>query len=137
MLDELGLEAAIRRFARELAQGKALDVDLLVRPPQAMARNEQIVIYRVVQEALTNVARHADAGHASVVVTHGAGEVQLVIEDDGRGFDPTGRPAGETIGLAGMRERLELLGGSLDIDSTEGRGTIVTGRFPTRRVAAG
>ena len=137
ILDELGLEAAIRRFSRELEQGHALDIDLLVRPPQVMARNEQIVVYRVVQEALTNVARHADAGHASVVITHGAGEVQLVIEDDGRGFDPNGLQAGKTIGLAGMRERLELLGGSLDIDSTEGRGTIVTGRFPTREAVVG
>jgi PAS domain S-box-containing protein len=137
LLDELGLEAAIRRFARELTQGRPFEIDLLVRTPEPLARNEQIVVYRVVQEALTNVARHAEAGSASVVITRRGAEVQLVIEDDGRGFDPAAVPLGVSFGLAGMRERLELLGGNLDIHSSAGAGTILTGRFPARDGDAG
>ena len=83
----------------------------------------EIAFYRVVQEALTNVARHAEA--AKVAVTrHGDGGTTSVIADDGRGFDKTS--VSLRLGLLGMQERLLLVGGTLDIESAPGQGTVVT-----------
>ena len=130
LLDELGLEAALGRFTRELAAQSGVKIDLLVRLPARSPRNVEVVIYRVVQEALTNVVRHARARNASVVVTADGERVRLVVEDDGAGFDPANLSAADHVGLAGMRERLELLGGSLRIESSKGRGTVVSARVP-------
>jgi signal transduction histidine kinase len=130
LLDELGLEAAIKRFCRELAETKGFKVDVLVRIPEDLHQDIEIVIYRVVQEALTNVIRHAEASHASVVVTKHAANIQIIIEDNGHGFDPASPAINTHLGLAGMRERLELFGGSLTIESTLRKGTTVSGRLP-------
>ena len=84
-------------------------------------------LYRLVQEALTNVAKHARASRVDVTVEQGAGEVRVRVTDDGRGFDyaePT-----EGFGLAGMRERAALMGGRLEVESS-GTGTSVTAVFP-------
>jgi len=133
VLDELGLEAALRRFARDTHERYQIDVRVLVTLPERLGHQEETVLYRVAQEALTNVVRHARAQAASVVVTASRGGVQLVIEDDGIGFDPTRLAAAEQVGLMGMRERLELLGGSLRIESAPGEGCSVYARLPSRR----
>jgi PAS domain S-box-containing protein len=130
LLDELGLEAAARRFARELAESSGLEVDLLVHLPERLTRQQEIVIYRVLQEALNNVVRHARAAHASVVLTATRARVQLTVEDDGVGFDVRSPSREGCVGLLGMRERLELLGGSLRLESAPGRGTTVSARLP-------
>jgi len=83
----------------------------------------QTVIFRVAQESMTNIARHGEASHASVVVSVHAGRVRLVVEDDGRGFDPSAPTS--RFGLAGIRERVEMLGGTLRIESAPGTGTAV------------
>jgi signal transduction histidine kinase len=83
-------------------------------------------VYRVVQEALTNVAKHADADHVRVEVERVNGSVEVVVEDDGCGFDPGAASGG--LGLVGMRERVELTGGRLDIAG--GGGTRVMARLP-------
>jgi signal transduction histidine kinase len=99
-------------------------------------------VYRIVQEALTNVARHAAARHASVVIEKPDGEVRLIVEDDGRGFDPAAAAAaarsGPTrrLGLAGMRERVALAGGTLTVESAPGAGTTVYVRLPVGPGAA-
>jgi signal transduction histidine kinase len=83
----------------------------------------QIALYRAVQEALTNVVRHSGADSVSIVATAQDGRIRLVVDDDGRGFDasaPTDR-----LGLAGIRERVELLGGTLRVESSPGGGTAV------------
>jgi signal transduction histidine kinase len=101
-----------------------MEVDLAVDAlPTDLPEETQIALYRVVQEALTNVARHARATRASVLATAHAGRLRLVIEDDGRGFDPA-TPTGR-LGLVGIRERVELLGGQLRIESAPGAGTAV------------
>ncbi len=133
VLDELGLEAALRRFARDTTERYGLEVRVLVTLPKRLDRQEETVLYRVAQEALTNVVRHARASAASVVVTASRGGVQLVVEDDGIGFDPSSLSAAEQIGLMGMRERLELLGGSLRLESAPGEGSSVYARLPSRR----
>ena len=122
-VEEHGLEDAIEDQAARLRRaGVTVDVD--VRGLGADLPEEiQTVLFRVVQESLTNVARHSGAEHASVVVSAREGRLRLMVEDDGCGFDtaaPTGR-----LGLAGIRERVELLGGHLRIESSLDGGTAV------------
>lgn len=88
-------------------------------------------MYRVVQEALTNIAKHAGARRASVVLHLYRGQVILVVEDDGRGFDAEHVESGR-IGLLGMRERIAQLQGTLDIESAPGAGTTLIARVPLR-----
>jgi signal transduction histidine kinase len=100
-------------------------------PPEA-----ETALYRVVQEALTNVARHARATHVGVLVGRRDGQVVAVVEDDGEGFDPeatTPPPGGRRpLGIIGMRERVALLGGTLEVESVPGAGTTVFARIPLR-----
>lgn len=131
VLDELGLEAAVRRCARDTHERHGVTVHVTAQLPR-LDNQLETVLYRVVQEALTNVVRHARAGSVSVVATADEQQVKLVIEDDGIGFDEAALPAAERIGLMGMRERMELLGGSLRIESGRGRGTTVYARVPRR-----
>ena len=130
LLDELGLAAAIKRFARELLpEGSGTKVDVLVRVPDTLERDTATVIYRVIQEALTNVVRHAKAKNASVVVTTLEDSVQLIVEDDGIGFDPPTISTSEHIGLSSMRERIELLGGTFAVESLPNQGTTISARL--------
>jgi signal transduction histidine kinase len=91
----------------------------------------ETALYRIVQEALTNVVKHAQAGAVSVVVTRQASSAVAVIEDDGRGFDPAA-PADGGLGLEGMRERIGLLDGRLRIESRPGGGTTIVAEVPLR-----
>lgn len=132
VLDELGLEAAVKRYARDLHERYGLEVSVLITLPGRLPRQEETVLYRVAQEALTNVVRHAGAASVSIVATVTGGAVQMVVEDDGGGFDPEVLAPAEQVGLMGMRERLELLGGSLRIQSSRGEGCSVHARLPLR-----
>jgi signal transduction histidine kinase len=91
-------------------------------------------VYRVVQESLTNIAKHAAANSVTVLLERAGGRLVVVVEDDGKGFDTEdafGRNgSGQRLGLLGMKERAELVGGVLDIESTPGDGTIVLMRIP-------
>jgi signal transduction histidine kinase len=91
-------------------------------------------VYRVVQEALTNVVKHADATKVDVRVTRHDGLVEIVVSDDGRGFSSEEPPDG--FGLIGMRERIRLVGGRHEIESGPGRGTIVRAWLPATTVEA-
>jgi len=127
-LDQLGLVAALEGLARRAREVEGLEVHLdLVVDEAALDPELKTVVYRLVQEALTNVAKHARANRVDIDVEHGDGEVRLLVADDGRGFDAA-EPAGG-FGLVGMRERVALLGGVLDL-ATSDRGTLVTARFP-------
>ena len=133
LLDELGLEAAVRHFARALSERSITEIDVLARLSERLPRKEEVTIYRVVQEALTNVAKHARATYASVVLTAGGDRLHLVVEDNGQGFEVEKLAVKEGVGLLGMRERVELLGGSLRLESTPGRGTIISVRLPLQK----
>jgi signal transduction histidine kinase len=124
-LEDLGLALAVSTLAESLAAraGLKLDVDVQHHLDHLAPEVEQCV-YRVAQEALTNVARHADARSLHVGLTRGSEYLTLRIADDGHGFDPL--IVHEThFGLKGLRERAELIGGRLDVDSRPGQGTTV------------
>ena len=128
-LDDYGLEPALRRLGQSMRESGELDVQVEARlGPNRLPPELETAVYRIVQEALTNVVRHAAANHVSVVLTRKNGAVSVMIEDDGRGFDPS-HPSGG-IGLLGMHERAALLDGRLLVDSSPGAGTTLILELP-------
>ena len=130
LLDDLGLEAALRACVEELEARAALHVDLCYELEQE-GTNEALRegVYRIVQEALTNVSRHAGAREVQVRVWQEGGDWRLLVRDSGVGFDPA-QVDSSRMGQIGMRERAELLGGRLDVQSVPGEGTVVSACLP-------
>jgi len=125
VLDDLGLPAALERYIADCQRRYSLRIDLAVHglAEQRLPPEVETALYRIVQEGLTNVARHAQATTASVLVERRNGAVKAILEDDGRGFDPeSAGKAKQSLGLYGIRERAELLGGTLTIESEPGHG---------------
>jgi signal transduction histidine kinase len=123
-LRERGLAAAIARQADRVHETSGIRVDLALDAlPGNLTDEVQIAIFRVIQEALTNVARHSGAGRASILATRRGPHLRVVVEDDGAGFNPS-MPTGR-LGIGGMRERMELIGGEFRVESTPGSGAAV------------
>jgi signal transduction histidine kinase len=132
-IDELGLTNALENYLSNWAKKLGINADFHCSDSELDGRSNEIrtTVYRVVQEGLTNIARHAvDATRVSVVIGMSQQTLYLVIEDNGRGFDPAATPLG--LGLAGMRERLLLVGGRLTVESSDSTGTTVFARIPIR-----
>jgi PAS domain S-box-containing protein len=133
-LDHLGLSAAVSAYAEEVAQRSGLDVDFHGDGVDDMALDAavQTGVYRIAQEALTNVVKHARARRVSVLIERHADALQFIVEDDGRGFEPDKlyRSDGAKLGLTGMRERAAIIGGSVTIESAPRQGTTVYVRIP-------
>ena len=131
-LVDLGFEEALRRYVDTFSRTTGIGVDVHINgleDPMSVPPPADIVLYRIAQEALTNVMKHAEASTVSVVVTRNADRVQLIVEDDGRGFDDeTGRVDG--FGRQSMKERAALCGGSVTIESRRGGGTTVYAAIP-------
>ena len=138
MLDDLGLNAAIEWLVGEFRQHHAIQVDLAMKPTRAEAPPDvAITLYRILQEALTNIARHAVAHKASVGFAQTATGWRLVVEDDGVGFPHIGAPARRgSFGLIGMRERVLMLGGTLTTRNLAGGGARLEVRTPRQAAAA-
>ena len=131
VLDDLGLGAALQRHAADVARCYGMDVRLEAKELGRLPRDFETALYRTVQEALSNIARHAAARHVWIWVLREEGTVELMVTDDGRGFEVD--QAGESrdhLGLQSIRERAELLGGRADILSRLGKGTTVTVTLP-------
>jgi two-component system, NarL family, sensor histidine kinase DevS len=132
-LDDFGLVPAVERLAANLSEQSDLVVDFEARlgdrrlPPEA-----ETALYRIVQEALTNVVKHADAHRVSITLVRKEASAVVVIEDDGQGFEPGAVRAG-ALGFTGMRERVELVDGRLTVESSPGAGTTLVAEV---RVAA-
>jgi signal transduction histidine kinase len=135
-LDELGLRTAIETLLDLHREQSTMRIDAALTLSGASAGAERLdrdletTVYRIVQEALTNVAKYAHARNVRVAISEAAGELLLEIRDDGVGFDS--RAISEGFGLAGMRERAGLAGGTLSVDSGE-QGTLVRACLPVRR----
>jgi signal transduction histidine kinase len=121
-LDDFGLVPALRRLGQSISETGELDVQVeALLGDRRLVPEAETAIYRFVQEALTNVIRHASARHVSVLLNRKNDAVSVVIDDDGVGFDAATAHSG--VGLLGMRERVELLDGRLTVESTPGTGT--------------
>lgn len=135
VLDDLGLVEALRWYAAALGERAGLAVEVSARDLDGrLPPHLELVIFRVIQEALTNVARHARASRARVVVEATGGSVRATVADDGRGFDPdvvrSRRDGTQALGLLGMEERVRLAGGTFRLDASPGRGTTVAFTIP-------
>jgi signal transduction histidine kinase len=136
-LDQLGLEPALMALIdRTRSSGLEVDADVrLAHEPggetERLDPDLETGVYRIVQEALTNAGKHGDATRVTVAVVESDTRVKVSVRDDGGGFDPNAATAG--FGLAGMRERVELLGGELSLTSAPGLGTTVSAAVPVVR----
>jgi signal transduction histidine kinase len=129
-LDDFGLVPALERLAETFAERSGISA--VVEPNLGSGRlppAAETALYRLVQEALTNVVKHSSATHVSIILTLRDGGVNALVEDDGSGFDPDSVGDG-SLGLVGMRERVALLGGTLRIESFPGRGTTLSAYVP-------
>lgn len=132
-LDDFGLPAALEAYVDVWSQRSGIVVDLHANPNiERLPPAVESAVYRVVQEGLTNVVKHSGATRASVVVERRDGLVIAIVEDDGHGFEMQheDQHAPSRLGLLGIRERAQLLGGSAQIESTAGGGTTIFVRIP-------
>ena len=127
-LDDFGLVPALERLRDTFSEQTGMRVDLESQIRGRLPTDVETALYRIVQEALTNIVKHAQATAVSIVLAPKTGAVTALIEDDGRGFTHDGR--GEGLGLLGMGERLALLGGRLKIESSHGAGTTIVAEVP-------
>ena len=127
-LDDFGLEPALERLIEAFRERSGLEAQFEARIGERLPPEIETALYRIVQEALTNIAKHARATTISVLVARKSSSVTAVIEDDGVGFSPD-QPF-DGLGLVGMRERVELLGGRLVVESRPGAGTTVAVEVP-------
>lgn len=135
VLDDLGLDPALRWLSRTLGKRAALrievDCDL---GEERLEPDVETLVFRVVQEALTNIIKHAQTSEAWVRVDRHPPGLRVQIRDEGTGFDPDralrGAAASESLGLRGMRDRLELFGGRMDVASSPGQGSTITMSVP-------
>jgi signal transduction histidine kinase len=134
-LDDLGLVPAVESYAREF--GERWSIDVIVRAQidgERLPRDRELMVYRIVQEALSNVAKHAGAGRVEITMRREGGHLVATVRDDGRGFDVgavlESRERG--LGIFGMQERAQLAGGYLDLQSAKGAGTTVTLVLPLK-----
>jgi signal transduction histidine kinase len=129
-LDDLGLVDALELFTTDFE--KRTDITCAFEHGSIPVTSETVstAAYRIAQEALTNVARHATAGHVEVRLGLNNGFLTLAVMDDGLGFDKASLEENEGLGMAGMHERAKLAGGDLEIVSAPGRGTRVSFKVP-------
>jgi signal transduction histidine kinase len=128
-LDDFGLAAALERLVERTRESSGVAVELETALTGRLDDEVETAVYRMVQEALTNVIKHAGAGRVSVVVSRRDSTLTVLVEDDGSGFDPGAVTEGR-FGLVAMRERVALLGGRLEIGSGSGSGTTLRATIP-------
>ena len=139
VLDDVGLEAALTRYVEDFSRIHGIETDIKILSGRRLPYAVETTLYRLVQEALTNVAKHAGAQNASVMVVNTAESVQVIIEDDGHGFDVESmlkKQPDRHLGLHGMRERVALLDGNITIESKPGGGTSISVMIPMREADA-
>ncbi|GAA4853146.1 sensor histidine kinase [Luteimonas vadosa] len=130
ILDDLGLVPALRWLARNIEQGGGPEVMLEADALDGIDPDLQTLLFRFVQEALNNAAKHAHARQARVLLQARGGSIRLRVEDDGAGFDPARVQPGSGSGLGGMQERLRLYGGHFHLESAPGEGTRIDAIVP-------
>ena len=134
-LDDLGLAQALTEFTNEWSHHYKIEVDLILRgfTREKLSTNAETHFYRIMQEALNNVAKHSKADKVDILLESSNGQVTMIIEDNGIGFDRDAQKLfqdNKSLGLLGMKERAMLVGGSVEIESSPGHGTTIYVRAP-------
>jgi signal transduction histidine kinase len=135
ILDDYGLDSALARYIEEVAKTAGFEIDYQCTSPEGLERlpsRIEVPLFRIAQEAITNMIRHAKAAHASVIVLRQIHDITMIVEDDGQGFDMAmvKEKGDQCLGLIGMQERVNLLGGNFVIESNPGDGTTIRVRIP-------
>ncbi len=135
ILDDYGLDSALARHIEEVGKTAGFEIDYQCTSPEGLDRlpsRIEVPLFRIAQEAITNMIRHAKAAHASVIVLRQLNDITMIVEDDGQGFDmAVVKEKGDgCLGLVGMEERVNLLGGSFVVESIPGEGTTIRVRIP-------
>ena len=132
---DLGIVAALEWLMEDFRASSCRDCHLHIDEAcNALDPRQTAMVFRVVQESLTNIGRHAQAHRVDVTLKRSNGQFVLMVRDDGQGFDPRSRPR-RSLGLVGIQERAQMLGGQLDLRSTPGLGTTLCIAFPASTVA--
>ena len=133
-LDRLGLAAALEAMANQISNNSSLEIDCgVARMDHRLAKDDEINVYRIVQECVTNALKHSGANRVQILADRLNGDLNIRVVDDGRGFDPSGCMEGTSsggLGLIGLAERSRSLGGDLQIESTPQQGTCITLTVP-------
>lgn len=136
LLDDLGLAAAVEAYAKRRTERTGMSLGLAIAVDGRVSKEVEAACFRIVQEAITNVVRHAAAQRLEVVLRADRKSLRLVVLDDGVGFHAehtrSVAPVERRLGLVGMRERAQYVGGELAIESRPGAGTRVSARFPLK-----
>jgi len=131
LLNDLGFADALRAECERFSRRESIPASvILCAIPHTLSSDVQLGLFRIAQEALRNIVRHARATAVEVTVTHGNRGLQLVVHDNGTGFEPALKRNRTSLGLASMRERMRLLGGGFEVDSAPGRGTNIKAWVP-------
>jgi signal transduction histidine kinase len=135
-IEQLSLADTARRAVSDHERKTGLAVPLAIgEVPDKAPLSVRIAVFRLLQESLANGFRHGGASHQRVTLDVADSQLVVEVRDEGKGFDPTASIAGEHLGLQGMRERVELLGGRFDVQSAPERGTVVRASLPLRQQA--
>jgi PAS domain S-box-containing protein len=137
-LDDLGLRAALDNYVQDWSSRVRVSADLHTAglADDRLSSEIETTLYRIAQEALNNIAKHAHADHVEIILERRTDHVSLVVEDNGVGFDPVATTPGRGFGLLGMQERAAMVGATLEIESAVGEGTTILVRMPTMSVPA-
>jgi signal transduction histidine kinase len=134
VLDQLGLAAAVRQLLKRLRLSHGVETTMRLGRLRGLEKRTELVIYRLVQECLSNVAKHSGASRVNISLAAADGMVRLRVQDDGVGFETRAAiEKRDAFGLAGMRERVALAGGKLAVESRPGRGTKIVAELPVAR----
>ena len=131
-LDHLGLATALQQYVQEFSRqyGIVVEFEAIGMQGKRLIEEVETALFRIVQESLTNVALHAQAARVDVLINFRSDRIIAIIEDDGVGFAHASSTVESHLGLFGMRERVEMLGGKLAVDSSPGKGTAVNVEVP-------
>jgi signal transduction histidine kinase len=138
LLDDLGLVPAIEWLVNNFIQRSSVPCSFCVKEEEELQLQEPhaTAVFRIVQESLNNIAKHAAASQAAITLEKTLDAVRLVIRDDGCGFSPAAARKPQSLGLMGLRERAQLLGGSVAIDSAAGKGSCIEVNIPLHQMGS-
>lgn len=129
-LQEKGLSSALNNHINLFRRRQGVEVTLTLEGEERLSPEQELCLYRVAQEALNNVSKHARAGQVSICLSVQDGAATLLVQDDGVGFDPASEAGAQSFGMIGMQERLEALDGTLTVTSAPGQGVRILARIP-------